>query len=142
MNTDREVLFLILTTARAGQVQIQSFLDCTAVPALKSTLDARLQEFRFIEGQSCTIASARGWDIPEPVWGKQTAAGLSSRFKLGRGNRESKIAESLILSNTKAMIAELRFFHQSQQTDSQIRFLSQKLFDCQTALIRQMRDYL
>ena len=40
------------------------------------------------------------------------------------------------------MIQGLRQLHQSENRDQQIRILSQKLLDCETAHIRQMQNFL
>ena len=54
----------------------------------------------------------------------------------------SRIADLLIQGNTKGMIQGLRNLHRFSGQDHQIRILSQKLLDCETAHIRQMQAFL
>ena len=57
-------------------------------------------------------------------------------------NTDSRIADILIQGNTKGMIRGLKNLHQFEGLDHQIKILSQKLLDCETAHIRQMQGFL
>jgi len=63
-------------------------------------------------------------------------------MKLNRGDCDSKIADMMIQGNTKGMVKGLRNLHQYPHEDDLIATISQKLIDCETANIRQMRTFL
>ena len=63
-------------------------------------------------------------------------------MKLNGRSTDSRVADILILGNTKGMIQGFKQLHQLGEQDPQIRILSQKLLDCETAHIRQMQAYL
>ena len=65
-----------------------------------------------------------------------------TRMKLNVRNTDSRIADILIQGNTKGMIQGFKNLHQFDGQDHQIRILSQKLLDCETAHIRQMQAFL
>ena len=65
-----------------------------------------------------------------------------TRMKLNGRNTDSRVADILIQGNTKGMIQGMRNLHQMKTQDHQIRILSQKLLDSETAHIRQMQSFL
>ena len=69
-------------------------------------------------------------------------ADMMTRMKLTGGNTDSKIAGMMIQGNTRGMIKSLKDLHQYNKQDYQIKSLTQKLLDCETANIRQMQSYL
>ena len=69
-------------------------------------------------------------------------ADMMTRMKLSYGNSDSKIADMMILGNTRGMVKGIKNMHQWADHDSQIENLSQKLIDCETANIRQMQSFL
>ena len=69
-------------------------------------------------------------------------ADMMTRMKLRGRNADSKIADMMIQGNTKGMIKGLKNIHQFVDQDAQVKTISQKLLDCETANIRQMQGYL
>ena len=67
---------------------------------------------------------------------------MASRMKLSYGHSDSKIADMMILGNTRGMVKGLKNMHHWKEYDSQIKNLSQKLIDTETANIRQMEPFL
>ena len=142
MKQNQEVLSTLLKTIQMGQVDIRSVLDTTMRSSLRNTLKDQLQEYDSIESQAHALASQRGWELPELQPGKRLMADMMTRTKLSYGNSDSKIADMMILGNTRGMVKGIKNMHQWANHDSQIENLSQKLIDCETANIRQMQAFL
>ena len=132
----------MLKTIQMGQVEIRSVLDTTLGSSLRNTLEAQLREYDSIEIEAYTIALQRGWDLPELDFGRRILKDRLTRMKINGRNTDSSIADILIRGNTKGMIRGLKNLHQFEGQDHQIRTLSQKLLDCETAHIRQMQGFL
>ena len=142
MKNNQEMLSSILKTTQMGQVGIRSLLDTSMRPSLRKALESQLQEYDSIESQAHALASQRGWDLPELQPGKRLMADMMTRMKLSYGNSDSKIADMMILGNTRGMVKGIKNMHQWADHDSQIENLTQKLIDCETAHIRQMQSFL
>ena len=142
MKPNQQVLSALLKTIQLGQTQIRSILDTSLGSGLRSTLEKQLREYNSMETEACTLALQRGWELPELDPGVRFLKDRITRMKLNGRSTDSRIADILILGNTKGMIQGLKQLHQLGEQDPQIRILSQKLLDCETAHIRQMQAYL
>ena len=142
MKNSKEMLSSVLKTTQMGQVGIRSVLDTAMRPALRKALESQLQEYDIIESEAHSIASQRGWELPELDPAKRFMADTMTRMKLTGGNTDSKIADMMIQGNTKGMIKSLKNLHHFSVHDSQISAISQKLLDCETANILQMQGFL
>lgn len=142
MKNGKEILSSVLKTTQMGQVGIRSVLDTSMRPGLRKALQSQLHEYDSIETEAHSIATQRGWELPELDPAVRFLADKMTRFKLNGRNTDSKIAGMMIEGNTKGMIKGLKNIHQFDQQDDQIRILSQKLLDCETANIRQMQGFL
>ena len=142
MNSSKEMLTSLLKTAQMGQVGIRSVLETPMRPALRKALEDQLQEYDAIESEIYHIASLRGWELRSLDPAAKFMADMAARGKLAWGNTDSKIAGMMIQGNTKGMIKGIRDSHQFSKDDEQIRILSRKLLDCETANIRQMQSFL
>lgn len=142
MKPNQQVLSALLKTIQLGQIQIRSILDTSLGSGLRSTLEKQLREYNSMETEACTLALQRGWELPELDPGVRFLKDRITRMKLNGRSTDSRIADILILGNTKGMIQGLKQLHQLGEQDPQIRILSQKLLDCETAHIRQMQAYL
>lgn len=142
MKPNQQVLSALLKTIQLGQIQIRSILDTSLGSGLRSTLEKQLREYNSMETEACTLALQRGWELPELDPGVRFLKDRITRMKLNGRSTDSRIADILILGNTKGMIQGFKQLHQLGEQDPQIRILSQKLLDCETAHIRQMQAYL
>ena len=142
MKQNQEVLSTLLKTIQIGQTDIRSVLDTTMRSSLRNTLKDQLQEYDSIETEAYTLALQRGWDLVELDPGRRFLRDRMNRMKLNSRNTDSRIADILIQGNTKGMIRGLKNLHQFDGLDHQIKILSQKLLDCETAHIRQMQGFL
>lgn len=142
MKNSREILSSVLKTTQMGQIGIRSVLDTSMRPALRKALESQLNEYDSIETEAHTIATQRGWDLKELDPGTRMMADMMTRMKLRGRNTDSKIADMMIQGNTKGMIKGLKNIHQFVDQDTQVKTISQKLLDCETANIRQMQGYL
>ena len=142
MKNSKEVLTSVLKTVQKGQVNIRSVLDLSMRPGLHNALESQLREYDAIETETHSIASQRGWDLPDMDPAVRFFSDRIMRMKLNHGNCDSKIADIIIRSNTDGMILGLKNLHQFPRQDQQINIICQKLLDCETANIRQMQNYL
>jgi len=142
MKESKELLSSILKTTQMGQIGIRSVLDTAMRPTLRKALESQLQEYDTIESEAHSIASSRGWEVPELDPVVRTMSDMMTRMKLTGGNTDSKIAGMMIQGNTRGMITGLKNLHQFNKQDLQIRTLSQRLLDCENANIRQMQGFL
>ena len=142
MKDSKELLSSILKTTQMGQIGIRSILDTAMRPTLRKALESQLQEYDSIESEAHCIASSRGWEVPELDPVVRTMADMMTRTRLTGKNIDSKIAGMMIQGNTRGMIKGLKNLHQFNKQDFQVKALSQKLLDCETANIRQMQGFL
>lgn len=142
MKTNKEILSSILKTTQMGQSGIRSVLDTSMRPGLRKALESQLQEYDSIESEAHSIATQRGWELPELDPGVRFMAEMMTKAKLSYGNADSKIAGMMIQGNTRGMITGLKNAHQFNKQDEEVRLLSRKLIDCETANIRQMQGFL
>lgn len=142
MKNSREMLSSLLKTTQMGQIGIRSVLNTSMRPGLRKALETQLIEYDNLESEAHTIASQRGWELPELDPGRRIMAAMMTRMKLAQGNSDSKIADMMIQGNTKGMIKGLKNLHQLEDQDDQVSILTQKLLDCETANIRQMQLFL
>lgn len=141
MTNSKEILTSVLKTAQMGQVGIRSVLDAGTRPALREALADQLQEYDSIESEAHAIASQRGWELQELDPMKRFLSDRMVRLRLDRGNCDSKIAAMMIQGNTKGMIKSIQMLNHYTGED-RIRIVAQKLLDCETANIRQMKGFL
>lgn len=142
MKTCKEILTSVLKTTQLGQIGIRSVLDTSMRPALRKALEAQLHELDSIETEAHSIATQRGWDLEGLDPALRFMTDKMTRIRLNGKNTDSRIAGIMIQGNTKGMIHGLKNLHQFGQQDDQIRILSQKLLDCETANIRHMQSFL
>ena len=142
MKNSKDVLSSILKTTQMGQVGIRSVLDTSMRPALRNALESQLREYDSIETEAHSIATQRGWELKELDPAVRFMADRVTRFKLSGKNSDSKIADMMILGNTRGMVKGMKNLHQFADSDEQVQILSQKLLDCENANIRQMYPYL
>ena len=142
MKNSREILTSVLKTTQMGQIGIRSVLDSRMRPGLKDALTSQLKEYDALESEAHTLATQRGWELPELDPAARAMASMMTRVKLQMGGNDSKIADMMIQGNTKGMIKSLKLMHRLHREDSQISALSQKLLDTENANIRQMQAFL
>ena len=142
MKNNQEMLSSILKTTQMGQVGIRSILDNSMRPSLRKALESQLKEYDSIETQAHALAAQRGWELPELQAGLRLMSDMTARMKLTYGQSDSKIADMMIIGNTRGMVKGLKNMHHWKEHDSQIETLSQKLIDTEVANIRQMQPFL
>lgn len=142
MKTNREILSSVLKTTQMGQLGIRSVLDAAVQSDLRQALNQQLQEYDRIETEAHSIASQRGWELRELDPAVRAMTDLMVRLRLPKANPDSKIADLMILGNTKGMVKGLKNIHAFDGRDGRVTTLSQKLIDTETNNIRQMRPFL
>ncbi len=142
MKDSKQILTSIIRTTQMGQNGIRAILPASMRPGLRKALQAQLLEYDAIETEAHSIASQRGWELPESDPGLQFLSRLMTKTRLAYGNPDSKIADMMIQDNTRRMVRCLKDLHQSTKEDPQVGVLSQRLLDCQSAGIRQLQSYL
>ena len=142
MKNGKEILSSLLKTTQMGQLGIRSCLGASTRPELRKALESQLREYDAIEREAHAIASQRGWEVRELDPAVRFISDMAARMKLGGRGSDSKIADMMILGNTRGMIKSLKNIHRYDNQDQQVQILSQKLLDCETANIRQMESFL
>ena len=142
MKDNFDMLSSIIKTTQMGQVGIRSVQDKAVGTGLQKSLESQLQEYDSIESQAHALASQRGWELPELNAGVKLMSDMASRMQLSYGHSDSKIADMMIIGNTRGMVKGLKNLHHWKEHDSQIETLSQKLLDTEVANIRQMQPFL
>ena len=142
MQYSMEMLSSVLRTVQRGQTGIRSILDVSMQPGLRKTLENQLLEYDAIETEANAIAIQRGWELTDLDPAVRFFTDMARRMKLNGRNQDSKIADIIIRDNTRGMIHGLKKLHRFTAEDDQIRILSQRLLDCETAHIRKMQFFL
>ena len=142
MKNNQELLSSILKTTQMGQVGIRSVLDKAENGDLQKALEAQLKEYDAIETQAHALASQRGWKLPELPKSTRLMSDMMARMQLSCNGSDSKIADMMIIGNTRGMVKSLKNMHHWSEYDSHINGLSQKLIDTEAANIRQMEAFL
>jgi len=104
---------------------------------LKCCLNAQLSEFDQLESRIQTIASQRGWDLPE----LQPADKWSVAFGF-RCHKDTKIAEHLIRMHTDYAIKLLKTYNRLGAGDIQISDICRRFLDCSISGIRKLQPFL
>ena len=142
MKTNYEILSGLLKTTQLGQAGIRSVMDSCMGSGLRQVLLGQLREFEAIETEAFSIASQRGWELPELEPAVKFLTDLNLRRKLACRDCDSRIADLMILGNTKGMIRNLKQLHRFPRRDDAVSALSQRLLDCETANILNMQQFL
>lgn len=142
MKDSKQILTTIIRTTQMGRNGIRAILPASMRPGLRKTLQTQLLQYDAIETEALSIASQRGWELPESDPGLQFLSRLMTKTRLAYGNADSKIADMMIQDNTRRMVRCLKDMHQSEKEDPQVGVLSQRLLDCQSAGIRQLQSFL
>ena len=142
MYSSKKLLTSILRTTQMGQIGIRSVLDKTTNPALRRALESQLTEYDTIESEAHILAAERGWELQELDPGVRAITDMMTRIRVPKREPDSRIADLMILGNTKGMVKSLKNLHRFDYEDARISTISQKLLDCETANIRQMKGFL
>ena len=125
-----------------GQIGIRTVMQKAVRPELKNALQDQLNEYDSIEQEAHAIAASRGWEIEELDPAIKFMAQMYSKANLTFGHVDSKIAAMMIQGNTRGMIKNLKNSHHVKDADERVMSLSQKLFTCEEANVKQMQGYV
>lgn len=142
MKNSKEILSSILKTTQMGQIGIRSVLDMGMRPSLHKALESQLQEYDSIESEAHSIASARGWELPELDPAVRFMSNMMTRMQLTGNEVDSKIAKMMVQGNTKGIIKQNRDIHRYSGNDEAICRMSQKLLDTEQNNLKQMYPFL
>ena len=139
---NQDLLTALLLTAQSRQVELRSILDTLMGSSLRNTLLTQLREYDAKETDILSTVQQRGWEVRgmDPL--KRFLKDRMIRLRLYRDHSDSKIAEIIIQSNTRSMIACFKYLHQYNGQDTLVCILAQKILDCETAHIHQLQRYL
>lgn len=142
MKSSKEVLSSVLKTTQMGQLGIRSVLDNSIQPDLRDAMESQLREYDAIETKAHSIAKRRDWELPELSPSVRFMLDRMSKAKLMVGEKNSKIAAMMIHGNTNGVIKGFKNLHQMYESDDEIRALSQKLLETESANVNQMKPFL
>lgn len=142
MKDSKELLSSVLHTVQMGQTGIRSVQDNAVRTGLKQELKQQLKEYDSIEKEALKLAASRGWSLTDVNPAVRKMSDMMSRARLMGGDVDSKIAGMLIQGNTRGMILGVRNLHRSNNSDSQVTELAQKLLDSENINIQKTQVYL
>lgn len=142
MKDSKELLSSVLHTVQMGQTGIRSVQDNAVRTGLKQELKQQLKEYDSIEKEALKLAASRGWSLTDVNPAVRKMSDMMSRARLMGGDVDSKIAGMLIQGNTRGMILGVRNLHRSNNSDSQVTELAQKLLDRENINIQKTQLYL
>lgn len=142
MKDSKELLSSVLHTVQMGQTGIRSVQDNAVRTGLKQELEQQLKEYDSIEKEALKLAASRGWSLTDVNPAVRKMSDMMSRARLMGGDVDSKIAGMLIQGNTRGMILGVRNLHRSNNSDSQVTELAQKLLDRENINIQKTQLYL
>lgn len=142
MKTNKEVLSSILKTTQMGQLGIRSVLEMEMKPELRQAMESQLREYDAIETQAHSIANQRNWELEELNPAIRFMTDRMTRMKLSYGEVDSKIAAMMIRGNTSGVIKGFKNLHRMAQCDDDVRSLSTKLLETESANVNQMKQFL
>lgn len=142
MQTDKELLSSILKTTQMGQSGIRCVMDYARGEKLKQALHSQLKEYDEVENRAQNLASRRDEHPSELAPVVKSMSSMMSKMKLQYGDTDSKIADMMILGNTRGRIKGLRNLRRFADADPEIRSLAQNLLDYEQENIKQMQQFL
>lgn len=142
MKDNQEILSSILKTTQMGQSGIRCVMGYAETPAMRSALKLSLREYDEIEQEAERIARHRAMKVSELAPIAKSMSSMMSRMKLQFGDTDSKIADMMILGNTRGIIKGIRNRNSWNGKDEEIGTLAQKLIDYETENISQMKKFL
>lgn len=142
MKTEKELLSSILKTTQMGQSGIRCVMDYAQDEGLKAALHSQLKEYDEVEKRAHSLAKDKDWEVAELAPVVKSMSSMMSRMKLQYGDTDSKIADMMILGNTRGVIKGVRNLHKCQITDSGLHALAQDLIDYEQANTKQMQKFL
>ena len=142
MKNSKDLLSSVLKTTQMGQIGIRGCLKACISEPLRNVLNSQLKEYDAIETEAHSLASHRGWELPELDPAVRFMTDAMIRMKLRGTRNNSKIADMMIKGNTKGIVKGVRNLHQLGEPDEKLRVLCQKLLDCEKTSIRQMEGFL
>ncbi len=143
MTMDNETMLQgILRSSQMGQTGIDAVYDTARQETLRLALNQQRTEYDAISDQATRLAQRKGYDLSfkEPITDKLAAWG--SKAQLMMGDTDSKIAEMMILGNTRGLIEGLQNLRANRDGDTEVTRLAKKLVETERNNIRQMEPYL
>lgn len=142
MKSNKELLTSVLHTVQMGQTGIRSVRDSAIRPALKQELDDQLKEYDTIEKEALRLAQNRGWELSNVNPMVRQMSRMMSRMRLMGGEVDSKIAGMLIQGNTRGIILGVKNLNRSNESDSQVTQLAERLLNRENINIQKSQVYL
>lgn len=142
MKKSKDILSSVLKTTQMGQIGIRCALETEIKPDLRNALQSQLKEYDSIEQEAHAIASQRGWKSAELNPSVRFMVTRMTRLQTAGKDPNSKIADMMIMGNTKGIIKGMKVNHQFVGQDEQVNQLSQKLLAAEHENIQQMKPFL
>lgn len=142
MKTEKDLLSSILKTTQMGQSGIRCVMDYAEDEKLKQALHSQLKEYDEVENRAQALARDRNWQVNELAPVVKSMSSMMSKMKLQYGDIDSKIADMMILGNTRGHIKGLRNLHKCEVQDGGLQTLAKDLLKYEEENIRQMQPFL
>lgn len=142
MTENERILTQINKTTQMGQAGINSVMPKAQQPALRQALKVQRFEYQSLGARAKNLAKAKGLEIENSSNMVRRMSSMGARFRLMRGDADSKIAGMMIQGNTRGMIQSLKDMHRAKNPDPEVAELAQKMLDTEIANIQQMEGFL
>ena len=132
----------MIRTSRMGKTGLNAVLKTELAPEMKESIQQQLQNYDELEQDAVKLAEGRGWKMKNtnPVLAHMIEH--MTRMKLGKKDRNSKIARMVIEGNTQGVISSFHDLHRYEGEDHKVVALNRKFIECEKNHIRQMEKFL
>ena len=131
-----------MKTTQMGQSGIRCVMDYAKGEKLKQALHSQLKEYDEVENRAQKLAACHEERPSQLAPMVRSMSSMMSKMKLQYGDTDSKIADMMILGNTRGRIKGLRNLRKYADADPEIRSLAQNLLDYEENNIEQMQPFL
>jgi hypothetical protein len=111
-------------------------------PPLRQALNQQVTQFHTLEHQVHSMATQRGWELPDLSVIAEYLTEQKIKRKLRFHKTDSQIAAIAILNNTQTMISHLQVKARTEELSSGIAILFQRYLDAIQTQIRQLQQFL
>lgn len=142
MKSSKDMLSSILKTTQMGQIGIRSVLEKEMSEEMKTALQSQLREYDAIETEAKTVAKQYNWVVTELNPSVRFMAEKIAKAKLHGKDNTSRIADMMIMGNTRGLIKGMKNSHAIACPDKSVGSLNQKLLETEHRNIEQMEQFL
>lgn len=139
---DMELLQYVHETAEMGKLGLRDILGQIQDAELKNAVQAQMDEYKIIAGQSAELLRRKGETPKDPSLMARISSEVMAAVQTLADPSDSKIAELVIKGNNMGITKGLKHLHDYEGSDHQIRTLAEKLLATEQSNAEQMKPFL